>query len=116
MDFMDWHAPWTFNLGYSLRQNSQAGSMDLKTTQSVRMDASWEPTANWRLGITSGYDLKARDFTFTTIDVVRQLHCWEMRIRWVPFGYARSYNIGIGVKAPLMSALKLERRRGIGDY
>ena len=113
---MDWHAPWTFNLGYSLRQNSQAGSMDLKTTQSVRMDASWEPTANWRLGITSGYDLKARDFTFTTIDVVRQLHCWEMRIRWVPFGYARSYNIGIGVKAPLMSALKLERRRGIGDY
>jgi len=116
MDFMDWHAPWTFNVGYSLRQNAAPGSMDMNTTQSLRIDASWEPTANWRLGINSGYDLKARDFTFTTIDVLRQLHCWEMRIRWVPFGYARSYNIGIGVKAPLMSALKLERRRGIGDY
>ena len=116
MPFMDWHAPWTFNVGYSLRQNAQAGSMELKTTQSVRMDASWEPTANWRLGVTTGYDVKAQSFTFTTIDVLRQLHCWEMRIRWVPFGYARSYNIGIGVKAPLMSELKLERRRGIGDY
>jgi len=116
MDFMDWHAPWTFNVGYSLRQNAAPGSMNMNTTQSIRIDASWEPTANWRLGINSGYDLKARDFTFTTIDVLRQLHCWEMRIRWVPFGYARSYNIGIGVKAPLMSALKVERRRGIGDY
>ena len=116
MDFMDWRAPWTFNVGYSLRQNAAPGSMTMNTTQSLRIDASWEPTANWRLGINSGYDLKARDFTFTTVDVLRQLHCWEMRIRWVPFGYARSYNIGIGVKAPLMSALKLERRRGIGDY
>ncbi|MDG1253478.1 MAG: putative LPS assembly protein LptD [Schleiferiaceae bacterium] len=116
MPMMDWHAPWTFNMGYSLRQSAMLGSTDMKTTQSVRMDASWEPTANWRLGVSTGYDVKAMDFTFTTVDVLRQLHCWEMRIRWVPFGYARSYNIGIGVKAPLMSALKLERRRGIGDY
>jgi len=116
MDYMNWAAPWTFNVGYSLRKSTQSGSMEMKTIQSLRFDGSWEPTANWRVGITSGYDIQEKDFTYTTIDVLRQLHCWEMRIRWVPFGYARSYNIGIGVKAPLMSALKLDRRRGLGDY
>ena len=113
---MQWAAPWTFNVGYSLRQSNKSGTTDMKTIQSLRFDGSWEPTANWRLGISSGYDIQENAFTYTTVDVLRQLHCWEMRIRWVPFGYARSYNIGIGVKAPLMSALKLDRRRGLGDY
>ncbi|CAI8369716.1 MAG: LPS-assembly protein LptD [Owenweeksia sp. TMED14] len=116
MDYMQWAAPWTFNVGYSLRQSNKSGTTDMKTIQSLRFDGSWEPTANWRLGISSGYDIQENAFTYTTVDVLRQLHCWEMRIRWVPFGYARSYNIGIGVKAPLMSALKLDRRRGLGDY
>jgi hypothetical protein len=31
-------------------------------------------------------------------------------------GYARSYSIGLGVKAPLLKDLKLERRRGRGDF
>ena len=116
MAYMDWAAPWTFNVGYSLRRSNKPGSLDMTTIQSLRFDGSWEPTSNWRLAITSGYDIQENAFTYTTLDVLRQLHCWEMRIRWVPFGYARSYNIGIGVKAPLMNSLKLDRRRGIGDY
>ncbi|MDO7725926.1 MAG: hypothetical protein MUP83_01285, partial [Schleiferiaceae bacterium] len=88
----------------------------MESTQSLRVNGTWEPTANWRMGLSSGYDFVAKQLTFTTLDLSRQLHCWEMRLRWVPFGYARSYHVSLGVKAPLLKDLKVERRRGLGDY
>jgi len=107
-------ATWSLSGGYSLRYDPATPLAPFK--QSIRLDASIEPTANWRLGVSSGYDLMARSITFTTVDVYRLIHCWEMRIRWVPMGYARSYSIGLGVRAPLLKDLKLERRRGRGDF
>jgi len=107
-------ATWSLSGGYSLRYDPATPLAPFK--QSIRLDASIEPTANWRVGVSSGYDLMARSITFTTLDVYRLIHCWEMRIRWVPMGYARSYSIGLGVRAPLLKDLKLERRRGRGDF
>ena len=116
MDYMSWHAPWTLNLGYALRMSPNPSTSMMESTQSLRVNGTWEPTANWRMGLSSGYDFVAKQLTFTTLDLSRQLHCWEMRLRWVPFGYARSYHVSLGVKAPLLKDLKVERRRGLGDY
>jgi hypothetical protein len=109
-------ATWSLSGGYSLRYDPATAASGSPYKQSIRFDASLEPTANWRVGVSSGYDLMARSITFTTVDLYRQIHCWEMRVRWVPMGYARSYSIGLGVKAPLLKDLKVERRRGRGDF
>jgi len=109
-------ATWSLSGGYSLRYDPTTAASGSPYKQSIRFDASLEPTANWRVGVSSGYDLMARSITFTTVDLYRQIHCWEMRVRWVPMGYARSYSIGLGVKAPLLKDLKVERRRGRGDF
>lgn len=114
IDQAAWAAPWTLNAGYSLRTTAQKTGYE--TTHSVRVDGTFDATQNWKLRFASGYDLGRGDFTFTSLDVVRTIHCWQMNLRWVPFGYARSYTIGMGVTAPLLNALKVQRRRGLGDY
>jgi hypothetical protein len=110
----NWAAPWTLNAGYSLR--TTALKTGYQTTHALRVDGSLDATQNWKIRFASGYDLAKGDFTFTSLDVVRTIHCWQMNLRWVPFGYARSYTIGMGVTAPLLNALKVQRRRGLGDY
>jgi hypothetical protein len=59
----------------------------------------------------SGYDFVAKDFSFTSIDIYRDLHCWEMRFNWIPFGFRQSYNFSINVKSGMLQDLKLNRRR-----
>jgi len=114
LDQVAWAAPWSINAGYSMRRS--AVGTTYQTTHSVRVDGTFDATQNWKIRFASGYDLAKMDFTFTSFDVVRTIHCWQMNLRWVPFGYARSYTIGMGVTAPLLNALKVQRRRGLGDY
>ncbi|MEN9940374.1 MAG: hypothetical protein RIR61_1181 [Bacteroidota bacterium] len=114
LDHVAWAAPWSINAGYSMRRS--AVGTTYQTTHSVRVDGTFDATQNWKIRFASGYDLAKMDFTFTSFDVVRTIHCWQMNLRWVPFGYARSYSIGMGVTAPLLNALKVQRRRGLGDY
>ena len=49
--------------------------------------------------------------TYTTIDIYRDLHCWEMLFNWIPTGYQRSYTLTIRVKADILKDVKLERKR-----
>lgn len=111
-DYMNVSALWTLNLGYSYQ--TRTTGLNTNVTQTVTVSGSLEPTPNWRLGFSSGYDLVEQGVTYTTIDLKRDLHCWQFSVRWVPFGFNRSYTFAINAKAALFSDLKYEqtRRRG----
>lgn len=112
--FVDFNAPWTLNVNYNLRK-SYTG-LESRVTQSMDFSGDIKLTENWKVGFRSGYDFQAKDFTYTTLDFYRDLHCWEMRCTWVPFGFQQSYTLTIRVKANVLSDLKMERRRGVGDF
>ncbi|HEU5292795.1 MAG TPA: hypothetical protein VFU05_19235, partial [Cyclobacteriaceae bacterium] len=69
----------------------------------------------WKVNFNSGYDIKAGEFTQTTITIARDLHCWTMNFLWVPFGPFTSYNFSIHVKASVLQDLKMERRKPFYD-
>jgi hypothetical protein len=48
--------------------------------------------------------------SYTSIDIYRDLHCWEMRFNWVPFGYYKSWNFTINIKASSLHDVKYEKR------
>ncbi|MGB0177547.1 MAG: putative LPS assembly protein LptD, partial [Owenweeksia sp.] len=112
--FVDFNAPWTLNINYNLRK-SYTG-LESRVTQSIDFSGDVKLTDNWKVGFRSGYDFQAKDFTYTTLDFYRDLHCWELRCTWVPFGFQQSYTLTIRVKADVLSDLKMERRRGVGDF
>ena len=48
--------------------------------------------------------------TPTRLSIIRDLHCWEMRFNWVPFGFQKSYSFDINVKASILQDMKLSKK------
>ena len=53
---------------------------------------------------------------YTSLNIYRDLHCWEMLVKWIPFGYRQSYNFTIRVKASVLQDLKWEKKKDWYDY
>jgi hypothetical protein len=87
-----------------------------KYTQSVTFNGDVSITKKWKLSVTSGYDFTTKEITLTSINVYRDLHCWEMHFNWVPFGFRQSFSIDINVKSSVLRDLKLSRRKDWFDY
>lgn len=105
---------WSLNLGYNLQYNRkfQYDAKDtFQLTQTLNVSGQMNITANWNVGFQTNYDITNEKFSYTSVEVTRNLHCWEMTFNWVPFGYMKSYNIQINVKSSLLQDLKLQRRR-----
>lgn len=104
--------PWNLSARYSLRLNKGVGSNldSVAITQSLGFDVNFTLSPSWRVAIGSGYDFVQNEFTYTVVDISRDLHCWEMRFRWIPFGFLRSYTFGINVKSTILRDLKVEKK------
>jgi len=123
-DDPDWYAiekymavsiPWSINLDYNLLL-SRPNLETTLATHAITVNGSLKPTQNWSFVFSTGYDLVSQQVTYTQINVVRDLHCWEMRISWVPFGFNQMYMLGLNIKASSFKDAKLERRRNRGDF
>lgn len=67
-------------------------------------------TKKWKIGFTTGYDFVQKSLSYTSIDIHRDMHCWEMSFNWVPFGYRKGWAFRINVKAAVLKdVLKFDR-------
>jgi hypothetical protein len=107
-DYADFNIPWSISANYNYTVTSNGGSMSY---QILNLVGRFNITPKWRIELNSGYDLKARNFSFSTVDIFRDLHCWEMRFNWIPFGFRKSFNFTLNVKSSVLQDLKLVRRR-----
>mgnify|MGYP001201488274 CR=1 FL=1 len=104
--------PWDINANYSLTYNKGFKSSQFSDTiQSLNFSGNVKISNKWKLGFRSGYDFDEKKLTYTTVDIYRDLHCWEMLFNWIPIGYHQSYTITIRVKAEILKDLKYERKR-----
>jgi len=113
-EFVDFSVPWTLSLYYSLQYSKP--QLVKTVTQALSFSGDCNITKNWKIGFRSGYDFVQKDFTYTSVDIYRDLHCWEMSFNWVPFGLRQSYNVSIKVKAAVLQDLKLNRKREWYDF
>jgi hypothetical protein len=72
-------------------------------------------TEKWKVSFNSGYDFNANDLSYTSLGIYRDLHCWEMRLNWVPFGGQENYYFQINVKSSVLQDLKLTKKNDIYD-
>lgn len=105
--YVNFNIPWSLNFNYSWSVNKTRNKSIFNQTVEVRGDFSFTP--KWKIGGRVGYDLEARDLTYTSINIYRDLHCWEMRFTVIPFGQYASYSFTIQAKGSLLSDLKYER-------
>ncbi|MDH5603914.1 MAG: putative LPS assembly protein LptD, partial [Cyclobacteriaceae bacterium] len=112
--YVDFDIPWSLRLSYNINY-TRRGYEDPKITQTINGSGDVSLSAKWKVGFTSGYDFKNKDFTQTNITLHRDLHCWELNLSWTPFGRFTSYNFVIRVKSSLLSDLKINRKRSFFD-
>ncbi len=111
--YVDFNVPWTLNVSYNFLYSRPGFTSNL--TQAVSFSGDVNVTNKWKVGFNSGYDVIAKQFTFTSMNIYRDLHCWEMRFNFVPFGLRKSYSLDINVKASVLQDLKLSRKRNWFD-
>jgi hypothetical protein len=112
--YADFNVPWSLNFNFFYTNNKPG--LQVLETRSLDVNGDITLTDNWKIGFRTGYDFERKALSYTTINMFRDLHCWQLNVFWVPFGFQRSYTIGIGAKASILNDLKLDRRRGIGDF
>ena len=112
--FVDFNVPWSLQLYYNFTYSKP--NIESEINQSINFNGDINITKKWKIGFRSGYDLKNKDFTYTSIDIYRDLHCWEMTFNWIPLGFHQSYNFVIRVKSPILQDLKLTKKRDFYDY
>jgi hypothetical protein len=117
--FVDFTIPWNLNVAYSMRMN-KIFDRDIRRdtseiTQSILFNGDFTVFRKWKVGFNSGYDISAGEFTPTTLNLFWDLHCWELRFDFIPFGIRKSYAVQLNIKSSTLKDLKLQRRRNLSD-
>ncbi|MFC2107346.1 putative LPS assembly protein LptD, partial [Bacteroidota bacterium] len=120
-DYIDWEIPWSVNINYNLRwsmtHRMTNGSMveDEQLVQTLGFSGDVSITPKWKIGIMTGWDFDANALSYTSVNIYRDLHCFEMRFNWIPIGPRKSWNFGLNVKASILQDMKLSKKKDFRD-
>lgn len=124
--YVDWNVPWSLSINYNVNYTNTYNysgfyrdytvEKEKKIVQALSFSGDVNITPKWKIGFSSGYDFEKGDITYTTIDVYRDLHCWEMRFHWIPLGFQQQWNFSINIKSSLLQDLKLDKKKDFRDY
>ncbi len=104
--------PWNLNMNYTFSYNKgNLPSAEVDPIQSLNFSGNIKITPKWKIGFSSGYDFNEQELTYSSVDIYRDLHCWEMLFHWIPIGFHKSYTLTIRVKASVLKDLKLEKKK-----
>ena len=131
-DYVDFDIPWSLNVRYSFTytnsptrrlveegrerpedryRSTRSINRNSPFRQSVSFNGDVNLTPKWKIGFTSGYDFQAEEVTQSSINVFRDLDCFDFRFDWIPFGRFTSFYVQVNVKSSILRDLKLQRRR-----
>lgn len=111
--YVDFSMPWNLSVNYTFSYKKPY--FDPVTTQTLNLNGGLNLTKKWKLTFRSGYDIAKKEFTFTSFNMHRDLHCWEMSFSWIPFGYRQSYMFTLKVKSPVLKDLKINKEKTFYD-
>lgn len=110
--------PWSLNINYSfnIREdrskaiNKKSMRYPYKYTQNMNCSGNVKLSNKWNVSFSSGYDFEAHKITQTSMNLSRNLHCWELTASINPFGYYRSYTFTIRASSQILQDLKWDQR------
>jgi len=110
--FTDTNVPWQASFSLSLNQNRSNPAKPTTTANLTLDNADLQLSKNWRVGVYAHFDLRKKTIVDQRYTIHRDLHCWEMQFFWTPTGYSKGFYFRLGIKAPLLKDIKIEKRGG----
>lgn len=105
----DFSIPWNLTLSYTFSQSQQNPQQKFRSSN-LNASLSFNLTENWRFSTSGSYDFTRKEFAAPSINIHRDLHCWEMNLTWFPIGFYRGYRFELRVKAPQLQDLKVTKQ------
>ena len=117
--YIDFDIPWSFSVYYSFH-TSKTWTQDLThrigtVIQTLNFNGQLNITPKWKVTLTTGWDFTHSQLSYTSINVYRDLHCWEMTFGWVPKGGQQNWYFSINVKAQMLQDMKLNKKKDFKD-
>ncbi len=103
--------PWKIDFVYSIGYRNDGYRTDEVQNHTIGFNGSLEFSPKWKIGFSSGYDFKDKDFAYTRINFSRDLDSFRFNFDWVPFGDRTSYYFFIGIKSSMLSDLKWDKNK-----
>lgn len=113
--YYDFDIPWDFRFDYSLSYSKRSPYHKAQVNQSLNFSGRMSLTREWNMSLTTNFDIQAREFSFTTFNINRRLHCWNMSFNFVPFGQRKSYSFTINASSSMLKDLKVDKKRSWFD-
>jgi hypothetical protein len=116
--YMPFKFPWSFTVSYGITMGEdRSAEIDIKRmrypykfTQNLNFSGNIGISDNWRINFTSGYNFEFKRLTTTTVNISRDLHCFEMSCGIVLAPYV-SYNFSFRATSQMLAdALKIDKR------
>ena len=109
--YMNPNAPWSvnFNYSYSFRRGYQfangKSTANNTHTQTLGITGQIKLTPRLSMNLTTGFDLMALKMTTTQFSAQYDLHCFNIRVSWVPNGQWESWTFQIAANAAALADL-----------
>lgn len=117
--YANFNIPWSLNFSYSLQFNRVRKSDYSGFTHLFSQNVNWGGTLNltpkWQLGMQGYYNITQKELGTISLNISREMHCWQMNINLSPVGKYRFFNISISPKSGLLRDLKINRTRYFYD-
>ncbi len=101
--------PWNFRFAYAANYSNSARQNEF-SSHSLMFSGDISLSPRWKIGGSSGYDIKNKGFTLTQLRFERDLKSFTMRFNWTPFGQYKRWYFYIGIKSSILKDLKWENR------
>jgi hypothetical protein len=121
--YMAFSMPWSLSLSYSYSiREDRTKQINIKTmrypysvTHSLNASGNLKLGSRWNINYSSGYDFNTKEMSMTTVNISRDMHCFNMSCGLV-FGPFTSYNFSIRANSSMLTdALKWDQRSNTGS-
>ncbi|MCB2195970.1 MAG: LPS-assembly protein LptD [Bacteroidetes bacterium] len=114
--YVDFEIPWNLSANFKYNYSKSGLEATKRITQTMSITGDVSLTKKWKISLRTNYDLVANELSSTSINIHRDLHCWEASFNWIPVGRMQSYNFTINVKgSTLKDFLKYNKRKSWQD-
>ncbi len=106
-DYFD--LPWNVSINYNFTYTKAKHTPTI--VQTATLSGNFSLTDKWKIGFRTGYDLVAKEMSYTSFNLSRDLHCWMASVSIIPFGQYQSYSFSIGIKSGMLSDIKYDKNK-----
>lgn len=108
--YADFDMSWSANISYGLYY-SKPNHNKAEYNQTMNVSGDLSLSKKWKFGYQTGWDFKLNKLSTSSLNVMRDLHCWVMTFSWVPIGTYQSFNFQVNAKSSLLQDLKYTKNK-----